>query len=54
MGNKVLKTIYLEQKQSEMLMEISKKTKINQAVIVREGIDLIIEKYGKELKNAKR
>ena len=45
MEGKALRTVYLNLKQIDELDEISKRTKIPKSVIIREGIDIIIEKY---------
>jgi predicted DNA-binding protein len=47
---KVLRTIYLDTKLVEKLVKLSTRTRIPQAVLVREGIDLMLKKYEKQLK----
>ena len=47
---KILRTIYLDTKLVEKLVRLSTKTRIPQAVLVREGIDLMLKKYEKKLK----
>lgn len=47
---KILRTIYLDTKLVEKLVRLSTKTRIPQAVLVREGIDLMLKKYDKKLK----
>ena len=47
---KILRTIYLDTKLVEKLVKLSTKTRIPQAVLVREGIDLMLKKYEKKLK----
>lgn len=45
MGNKVLRSIYLDIAQVEKIKELSERTKVPQAVYVREGLDLLLRKY---------
>ena len=45
MGNKVLRSIYLDIAQVERIKKLSEITKGPQAVYVREGLDLLLEKY---------
>ena len=45
MGNKVLRSIYLDKEQIEKIKKLSEKTKVPQAVYVREGLDLLLRKY---------
>ena len=45
MGNKVLRSIYLDIAQVEKIKRLSEKTKVPQAVYVREGLDLLLRKY---------
>jgi len=47
---KILRTIYLDTKLVEKLVKLSTTTRIPQAVLVREGIDLMLKKYEKKLK----
>lgn len=47
---KILRTIYLDTKLVEKLVRLSTQTRIPQAVLVREGIDLMLKKYEKKLK----
>lgn len=47
---KILRSIYLESEQVERLMKLSEKTKIPQAVFIREGLDLMLAKYDSEIK----
>jgi predicted DNA-binding protein len=49
---KILRSIYLENEQVERLMKLSAKTKIPQAVFIREGLDLMLAKYEKEIKGS--
>ncbi len=45
MGNKVLRSIYLDIAQVERIKKLSEITKVPQAVYVREGLDLLLSKY---------
>ena len=45
MGNKVLRSIYLDVAQVERIKRLSDITKVPQAVYVREGLDLLLRKY---------
>ena len=50
MGNKVLRCIYLDLNQAEKVKRLSEKTRVPQAVYIREGLDLLLQKYGKQLR----
>jgi len=54
MDNKERFTTHLEKQQIEDLKALSKATRITVAVFVREAIDMLLVKYQKELKKAKR
>ena len=45
MGSKVLRSIYLDITQVEKIKKLSERTKVPQAVYVREGLDFILHKY---------
>ncbi len=45
MGSKVLRSIYLDITQVEKIKKLSERTKVPQAVYVREGLELILRKY---------
>ena len=47
---KILSSIYLEIPQRERLDELSAKTKVPKAVYVREGLELLLQKYEEQLK----
>ena len=47
---KILRSIYFDTKQIEKLIGLSKKTRIPQAVLLREGIDLMLKKHEKQSK----
>jgi predicted DNA-binding protein len=45
MGNMVINTVYFTEEQNKQLRELAKETRIPKAVLVREGIDLLLNKY---------
>jgi hypothetical protein len=47
---KILRSIYFDKKQVERLIALSSKTRIPQAVLMREGIDLVLKKHGEHKK----
>ena len=47
---KILRSIYFDKKQVERLIELSKKTRVPQAVLMREGIDLVLKKHEQQIK----
>jgi len=49
LGNKVLRSIYLDIAQVEKIKELSERTKVPQAVYVREGLDLLLRKYEEKI-----
>ncbi len=49
MGNKVLRSIYLDVAQVERIKRLSDITKVPQAVYVREGLDLLLRKYEEKM-----
>ena len=48
MSAKVLRSIYLDIEQVEKLKELSTKTRVPQAVYVREGIDFVLNRHFKK------
>jgi len=48
-GNKVLRSVYLDIDQAEKIKKLSETTKIPQAEYVRKGLDLILHKYEKQI-----
>ena len=48
---KILRTLYLDTKLVEKLVRLSAVTRLPQAVLVREGVDLMLKKYEKKLKH---
>ena len=51
---KLLRSVYLDEEQVKSLMMLSKKTRVPQAVLVREGVDLMLKKREKELQRKKK
>lgn len=47
---KVARTIYINSDQVEALKRLSEKTKVPQAVYVREALDMLLDKYSEQLK----
>jgi len=52
MSKKALRSIYLELEQAEKLKQLSAKTRVPQAVYIREGLDLVMNKYEKKMKRS--
>ena len=46
---KILRSLYIEKEQVESLIKLSKRTRVPQAVLVREGVDIMLKKREKEL-----
>jgi len=51
---KLLRSVYLDEEQVESLIKLSKKTRVPQAVLVREGIDLMLKKRERQLQRKKK
>jgi hypothetical protein len=51
---KLLRSVYLDEEQVESLLKLSKKTRVPQAVLVREGVDLMLKKREKQLQRKKK
>lgn len=51
---KLLRSVYLDEEQVESLIKLSKKTRVPQAVLVREGVDLMLKKREKQLQRKKK
>jgi len=49
LGNKVLRSIYLDLDQIEKIKRLSEITRVPQAAYIREGLDLILQKYKEQL-----
>ena len=47
---KVLSTIYLDKEQLARLNKLSEITRVPKAAYIREGIDIVLKKYEKQLK----
>ncbi len=47
--NKISTTVYITPEQNERLKLLSEKTRIPVASFIREGIDLVLERYRKHL-----
>ncbi len=45
MAKKQATTVYITERQNALLKELNKRTKVPVAEYIREGIDLILEKY---------
>jgi hypothetical protein len=50
---KVMRTIYLDVEQIERLRKLSAQTKVPQAVYIREGIDLVLNRHLKKTRKKK-
>ncbi len=46
---KLSTTVYITEEQSERLKELSARTKVPVAEYIRQGIDLVLEKYAEKL-----
>lgn len=46
---KISTTVYITQEQNEKLKQLNAKTKVPIAEYIRQGIDLVLEKYKQEL-----
>ena len=51
---KILRSLYLEKEQVESIIKLSKKTRLPQAVLVREGVNLMLKKREKQLQQKKK
>lgn len=49
MRKKISTTIYITEEQNELLKKLNEKTKVPVAEFIRQGIDLILEKYRNDL-----
>ena len=47
---KILRSLYFDEKKVESLNRLSAITRIPKAVLIREGIDLMLDKHEKKLK----
>ena len=53
MSKKALRSVYLDSEQVERLKNLSAITRVPQAVYIREGLNLVMDKYEKKTKKAK-
>ncbi len=53
MSPKVLRSIYLDIEQVERLKKLSAQTKVPQAVYIREGVDLVLNKHSEKRRKKK-
>ena len=51
---KILRSLYLEKEKVESIIKLSKKTRVPQAVLVREGVDIMLKKHEKQLQRKKK
>jgi hypothetical protein len=51
---KILRSLYIEKEQVESLIKLSKRTRVPQAVLVGEGVDIMLKKREKELQRKKK
>lgn len=49
MAKKVITTIYITDEQQRLLKELNERTKVPIAEYIRQGIDMVLEKYGEHL-----
>jgi predicted DNA-binding protein len=49
MPKKLATTIYITEQQQQLLKELNKRSKVPVAEYIREGIDLVLEKYSDQL-----
>ncbi len=47
-------SLYLDKTQTEALRTLSELTRINMAVFIREGVEMVLAKYKKELQKSKK
>jgi len=51
-SKKTLRSVYLDSEQVERLKNLSAITRVPQAVYIREGLDLVMDKYEKKTKRS--
>ena len=51
---KTLQSLYLEKEQVESIVELSKRTRVPQALLLREGVGLMLKKREKQLQRKKK
>jgi predicted DNA-binding protein len=52
--NRILRTVWLEKGMVGKLANLSRKTRIPQAVFMREAVDLLLKKYEKQLSDKQK
>ena len=48
MAKKILKSLFLDKEQVERLKKLSAKTRVPTSVYIREGVDLVLNKYERQ------
>ena len=48
-SKKITTTVYITEEQSQLLKDLNRRTKVPVAEYIREGIDLVLEKYKNKL-----
>jgi hypothetical protein len=51
---KLLRSVYLDEERVASLIKLSKRTRVPQAVLVREGVNLMLKKREKQLQRRKK
>jgi hypothetical protein len=51
---KILRSVFFDKKKVEILNRLSAVTRIPKAVLIREGIDLMLDKHEKKLKRRRK
>jgi predicted DNA-binding protein len=49
MSKKITTTVYITEEQNQLLKELHKRTRVPVAEYMREGIDMVLEKYAENL-----
>ena len=52
--NYIMRTIYLDQKTIAELLTLSKRTRIPQAVFMREAVDLVLKKHEQQMSGGQK
>ena len=50
-GKKIMRSFFLDKKQLERLNRLSATTRVPMAVYIRDGLELVLNKHEKKLKN---
>lgn len=53
LSKKLMRTVYLDVEQIERLRKLSAKTRVPQAVYIREGIDFVLNKHSEKTRKKK-